>query len=92
MAYFANGTEGSVFEYQCSLCRYGAEACPIALVQFLYNYDACNNEVARQILDTLVENDGTCAMFKEFEDDFSNKEKNIPSLFDVCFPELKSKS
>ena len=70
MAYFANGTEGTVFDYQCSLCKYGKEACPIALVQFLYNYDACNNEVARKILDALVENNGTCAMWKEFKNDF----------------------
>ena len=93
MAYFSNGTEGMVFDYQCSLCRYEYDDCPIALVQELYNYEACNNKVARKILDTLVENDGTCAMFKEFKDDFSDKEKkDVPSLFDVCFPELKSKT
>jgi len=92
MGYFSNGTEGEAFEYQCSLCRYGNDACPIALVQFLYNYEACNNATAQGILNMLVANDGTCAMFKEFKDDFSNKEKDVPSLFDVCFPELKSKS
>jgi len=90
MAYFSNGIEGSVFEYQCSLCKYGTKACPIFEVQFDYNYEACNNRVAKKILDTLIANDGTCAMFKKFKDDFSNK--NAPSLFDVCFPELKSKS
>jgi len=88
MAYFSNGTEGMKFKYQCSLCRYGEEQCPIALVQELYNYEACNNATAQGILNILVENDGTCTMFKEFEGDFSNKEKNAPSLFDVCFPEL----
>jgi len=92
MAYFSNGREGEVFNRQCSLCRYRYEACPIALVQFMYNYDACNNATAQGILNMLVSNDGTCAMFKEFKDDFSKEEKNVPSLFDVCFPELKSKS
>jgi len=70
MAYFSNSTEGSVFDHQCSLCKYGEAPCPIALVQIRYNYDACNNEVARKILDTLVENNGTCAMWKGFKNDF----------------------
>jgi hypothetical protein len=29
-----------------------------------YNYEACNNETARKILDTLVKNDGTCNFFE----------------------------
>jgi len=70
MAYFPNGTAGMVFDHQCSICRYGQDACPIALVQMLYNYDACNNKVATNILNDLVSNDGTCAMYKEFKDDF----------------------
>lgn len=63
MAYFPNGSSGEVFEEQCSKCRYGERACPIWYVQSTYNYDACNNKVARAILDELVKNDGTCAMF-----------------------------
>ena len=70
MAYFSNGSAGEGFDDQCSICRYGLDACPIALVQMEYNYDAVNNKVATKILDTLVSNDGTCAMYKEFEDDF----------------------
>ena len=70
MAYFSNGTEGSVFDAQCIKCKYGDKPCPIALVQGLYNYDACNNKVARKILDTLVSNNGTCAMYEEFKNDF----------------------
>ena len=87
MAYFSNSTEGSVFDYQCSLCKYGDEQCPIMLVQLLYNYEACNNEIARKILDTLVEDNGGCAMYKEFKKDFSlEKQKaDAPSLFDVVF-------
>jgi len=70
MAYFANGTEGTVFEHQCSICKYGEKNCPIAFVQQMYNYDACNNEIARKILDELVADNGTCAMWKEFKNDF----------------------
>jgi hypothetical protein len=69
MAYFSNGTEGMVFDEQCSRCKYGQHPCPIALVQMEYNYDACKNSVARKILDTLVKDDGTCAMFKTFKHD-----------------------
>ncbi len=64
MAYFPNGTSGMPFDYQCMDCKYGEKACPVALVQLLYNYDACNNEVATKILDALVKNDGTCEMKK----------------------------
>ena len=90
MAYFANGTEGMKFEYQCSLCKYGEEPCPIALVQFMYNYDACNNEIATKILNELVKNNGTCAMWEEFKNDFRiDKNAKDQSLFDEIFPELK---
>jgi formate hydrogenlyase subunit 6/NADH:ubiquinone oxidoreductase subunit I len=70
MAYFANGSEGMVFDEQCSNCKYGEEACPIALVQMGYNYKALGNETATGILDELIGNDGTCAMFNEFREDF----------------------
>ena len=62
MAYFANGTDGMVFDGECDSCPYGEESCPIALVQMVYNYDACNIPVARAILDALVKDDGTCEM------------------------------
>lgn len=64
MAYFPNGTSGMVFDEQCSRCRYGEGPCPIYFVQHEFNYKACNNEVATAILDELVAQDGTCAMFK----------------------------
>jgi hypothetical protein len=70
MAYFSNSTEGSCFDEQCDKCKYGQESCPIFAVQSLYNYDACNNKVAREILDSLVKDDGTCIMYMEFEEDF----------------------
>lgn len=90
MAYFSNGTEGSVFDHQCSLCKYGEENCPIAMVQLDYNYSACNNATAQGILNMLVRNDGTCEMYETFKKDLSIDplvNRNIPSLFDVCFPE-----
>ncbi len=62
MAYFSNGSEGACFD--CANCKYQKEPCPIFAVQFIYNYDACNNEVARKILDTLVLNDGTCTFYE----------------------------
>jgi hypothetical protein len=67
MAYFSNSTEGSVFYEQCEKCIFGELACPIALVQFNHNYSACNDKEAREILDTLVNNNGDCAMWKEFQ-------------------------
>ena len=70
MAYFANGSEGMVFDEQCLVCKYGEDACPIAYVQQMFNYDACNNEVATKILDYLVKPDGTCMMFQVFRKDF----------------------
>jgi len=77
MAYFSNGTEGEVFDNQCLKCKYGEKPCPIAGVQMEYNYDACNNEVASKILNDLVKQDGTCVMFKMFEDDFFNDPNQI---------------
>ena len=73
MAYFSNGSEGAVFDEQCSMCKYGDRPCPIFWVQIEYNYDACNNETARKILDDLVKDDGTCEMFKQFKEDFQIK-------------------
>ena len=67
MAYFSNGSEGMCFGDQCSKCIFGQKACPIAWVQIDNNYEAANNPVARKILDYLVKNDGTCAMYEEFE-------------------------
>ena len=83
MAYFANGSEGECFEDQCEECRYGERPCPVALVQQLYNYDACNNKVATNIMNDLVKNDGTCEMYKMFEKDFklTKGEKSQIDLF-----------
>ena len=65
MAYFSNGSEGMAFDDECQECKYGKDPCPIAKVQSLYNYDACNNDTATKILNDLVEDSGKCKM-KEF--------------------------
>ena len=80
MAYFPNGNEGSSFDDQCSKCKYGQHPCPIAYVQINYNYDAVNNEVATEILNELVKDDGTCIMYKMCEKDFF-VDKNQTELF-----------
>lgn len=70
MAYFSNGSEGMVFDDQCSKCKFGDKPCPIAFVQLTYNYDACNNEVATKILNELVKPDGTCTVWEMAKQDF----------------------
>lgn len=66
MAYFSNGAMGSCFEDECSKCKFGNSPCPIAQVQFNYNYEAVNNPTATSILGDLVTNNGTCTMLKMF--------------------------
>lgn len=77
MAYFANGSEGDCFTEQCMRCRYGDQPCPIAMVQFNYNYAACNNEVASNILHDLVKQDGSCAMFELDPDWFERRQGEL---------------
>lgn len=79
MAYFSNGTEGSLYEQDyCSKCvhRNGADGksgCAVWLAHLLFNYDLCNSETpGKTILDMLipVREDGfagECAMFHEGE-------------------------
>jgi len=81
MAYFANGSEGECFHRQCDKCKYGNMACPIALVQMTYNYDACGNKVASDILSDLVGDDGTCRMYEMARKDFTRGEDGQLSLF-----------
>jgi len=46
MAYFANGTEGELYEDEyCSRCIHDENGdCPILLLHLLYNYDECNKK------------------------------------------------
>lgn len=62
MAYFSNGTEGSILDNQCSECKLHKEPCVIAWVQMEYNYDQIGNKIARGIMDSLVHTNGTCLM------------------------------
>ncbi len=70
MAQFSNSSDGAAFDNECSTCKFGENACPIAVAQTMYNYDQVNNEAATAILNTLVENDGTCKMKKLSPEDF----------------------
>lgn len=70
MAYFSNSSDGATFDAQCGICKYGEEPCPIAYVQLTYNYDQSNNQVAKKILNDLVNEKGECTMFKRFKKDF----------------------
>ena len=62
MAYFANGTEGFVFEHECGSCRLGQLPCPVAWVQLEYNYKQIDNPTLRDAIRSLVSDDGTCQM------------------------------
>lgn len=90
MAYFSNGSEGMCFEDQCAKCKYGQEPCPIALVQMIYNYDACNNEVASNILNALVKNDGTCTVFELMKSDIKISDLPLfPELVGISYEEIR---
>ena len=77
MAYFPNGSSGECFDRQCQRCRYGQQPCPIAFAQVNWNYKACNNKVATEILDSLVSNDGKCSMFALDPDWFEDKQMKM---------------
>lgn len=80
MAYFSNGSEGEYYEEKwCLRCVHygdGGDLCPVLVLHFMWNYDACNGdrpgaspEVAAKhtALNTLWPRDGIdngqCAMF-----------------------------
>ena len=70
MAYFSNSSDGSVFDAQCSKCKFGNYACPVAAMQLLWNYDQVGNKLAEQIMDNFVKQDGTCTVFEMAKEDF----------------------
>lgn len=72
MAYFSNGSEGMVFDDQCSKCKFGKKPCPIAFVQMTYNYDQHKDTsgTAKSILDQLIRQDGTCTILEMAKVDF----------------------
>jgi len=71
MGYFANGTEGEMFEEEfCERCIHmdydGPKLCPVLEAHWLYNYDECNNPDS--ILHILIPrnpdgSNGQCKMF-----------------------------
>lgn len=67
MAYFSNSSDGEQFESQCDKCIFGKEPCPIAFIQMEYNYTAASNDTATKILNHLVQDDGTCTMWNQFQ-------------------------
>lgn len=72
MAYFSNGSEGTVFDDHCARCKYGKSPCPIAFVQMDANYDQINDTsgTARKILSHLVHDDGSCQVYEMAKLDF----------------------
>jgi hypothetical protein len=73
MAYFSNGSEGTVFDDQCAKCKFGDKPCPIAFVQMDNNYDQLKDTTgtASKILDALVRPDGTCTVWEMAKEDFA---------------------
>lgn len=63
MAYYPNSDAGHNLDAQCAQCKYGEQACPIALAQIMFNYDACNNKVATDVLNCIVRDNTGCQMF-----------------------------
>lgn len=82
MAYFSNGSEGAVFDAQCARCRFGQSPCPIALVQMDANYDQLKDTTgtARNILNNLVHEDGSCQVF-EMAKEYFEIDPNQMKLF-----------
>ena len=50
------------------------------MVQTIYNYEADLEQTASNILNDLVQNDGTCNMFKMFQEDFEIKSDGFIQL------------
>lgn len=74
MGYFANGTEGDMFEAQnCNKCVHedDEKGCPVMLAHLLYSYELCNakDHPGKHMLDMLIPRKGAwnerCAMFHE---------------------------
>lgn len=72
MGYFANGTEGDMFEArQCARCVHEDpdKGCPVFLAHVLYAYELCNQKEhpGKVMLDMLIPRKGAhnddCAMF-----------------------------
>lgn len=76
MAYFANGTEGSIYEENyCDKCKnWRKGGCPIMDLHLIYSYELCNSKsVGKKMLDFLIPEDeknccaDKCSMFLKKE-------------------------
>lgn len=67
MAYFANSTESTALDQQCSECRI-TEACPVLLAQSLFNYRQAGNQDLERCLNLLIDTDGFCFMKKAIDE------------------------
>jgi hypothetical protein len=74
MAYFANGDEGCRLDAQCDHCKFGEGCCPIYDLQATYNYDQIGNDLAREMLNKLVDQKGYCRLFVGFVNLLGDKE------------------
>jgi len=69
MAYFSNSSEGGAFENACCGCPLYGTNCPIAAIQSGYNYEQMKkgNELAREIMDRLVNQAEGCRLLPLLE-------------------------
>ena len=70
MGYFANGTEGQMYEEQyCERCIHGGWTCPIWTLHMMHNYEQHKEPKIALMLDTLIPRKGCfneeCKMFVE---------------------------
>jgi hypothetical protein len=83
MAYFSNGTEGTVLDNQCAVCPVGRQPdlpCPVFLVQLQYNYEQLGKgqDKLRGAITCLVDERGTCLMKKAIEKAFGIPDPDDP--------------
>jgi hypothetical protein len=53
MGYFANGTQGRMYEeYYCQRCIHYEKGCAVLAAHYVYNYNECNND--KSILNILI--------------------------------------
>ena len=66
MAYFPNGScpGAAYFDQECATCPHGEEACPVAAIHLIHNYNQQRDEKFRSALSLLVTDDGECQMRK----------------------------
>lgn len=71
MAYFTSGSDpsGDIFHDQCGTCIFGHGPCPIALIQVTMNYEQNKDKTgtATEIMEILVDDNGTCNMRRTFK-------------------------